>query len=92
MPNTVDKAMVGHVKAIVRVGQELKRWERRESELVHVVRNVEAATLHRGNGCSATPLCTRRDEVGRGGAPDTRAEVKEWLIDGQVELESMWRG
>jgi len=60
------------------------------SEFAHVARDVAAATLHRGNGCSATPLCTRRDEVGRGGALDKRAEVKEWLIDGRVELEGMW--
>jgi len=32
MPNTVDKAMVGHVKAIVRVGQKLKRWEIRVAD------------------------------------------------------------
>jgi len=75
--------MVGHVKAIVRVGQELKRWEIREwrmvawSEMAHVARHVAAATLGRGNRRSATLLCNRWDEVGRGGALGKRAELAE---------------
>ncbi len=70
MPNTVDEATCKGV----RVGQELKRWERRERR-DHLARHVAAATLGRAKGHIATPLCSRWDEDGIGGALGERTEA-----------------